>query len=84
MGPSSYAFNRRDWNITTVRYVINKKAYNTLGIGDTYYGNNRPIQSVHPGGANVLLADGSVRLLMQSTSLQALFDLANRDDGNVQ
>jgi prepilin-type N-terminal cleavage/methylation domain-containing protein/prepilin-type processing-associated H-X9-DG protein len=84
MGPSSYTFNQRDWNITTVRYPINTKAYNLTGIGDTYYGNNRPIQAIHPGGANVLFADGSVRLLQQGTALQALMDLANRDDGNVQ
>ena len=83
LGPSSYSFNQRDWNITTVRYPINTKTHNRIGIGDMYYGNNRPIQAIHPGGANVLFADGSVRLLVQSTLLQTLFDLANRDDGNT-
>lgn len=83
MGPETYAQNQRDWNITTVRYGINTRAYNLTGIGELYYGNNRPIQSAHPGGANVLFADGSVRLLMENTPLQQLFDLCNRDDGNV-
>jgi prepilin-type N-terminal cleavage/methylation domain-containing protein/prepilin-type processing-associated H-X9-DG protein len=83
MGPSTYAANQRDWNITSVRYAINTRAYNLTGIGDIYYGNNRPIQSAHPGGANVLFADGSVRLLVESTSLTELMNLCNRDDGNV-
>jgi prepilin-type processing-associated H-X9-DG protein/prepilin-type N-terminal cleavage/methylation domain-containing protein len=83
MGPEKYSQNRRDWNITTVRYGINTRAFNSTGIGEQYYGNNRPIQSAHPGGANVLFADGSVRLLMENTPLQQLFDLCNRDDGNV-
>jgi len=83
MGPENYAQNKRDWNITTIRYAINTRAWELNGIGDTYYGNNRPIQAAHPGGANVLHADGSVRFLVQNTPLQVLFDLSNRDDGNV-
>ena len=83
MGPENYSQNKRDWNITTVRYGINTRAWELKGIGDVYYGNNRPIQAAHPGGANVLHADGAVRFLIESTSLQALSDLCNRDDGNV-
>ncbi len=83
MGPENYAYNQRDWNITTVRWGINARSYNLTGVGELYYGNNRPIQAAHPGGANVLFADGSVRMLMENTPLQQLFDLCNRDDGNV-
>ncbi|WP_425618480.1 DUF1559 domain-containing protein [Anatilimnocola sp. NA78] len=83
MGPSTYANNQRDWNITTVRYAINFRDYSAKGVGDLYYGNNRPIQSVHPGGINGLYADGSVRFLSESMALQQLHDLCNRDDGNV-
>lgn len=83
MGPSTYSFNQRDWNITSVRYAINTRAFNKLGIGETFYGNNRPIQSAHPGGANVLFSDGSVRLLMENIPLTELMNLCNRDDGNV-
>ena len=82
MGPGPAGENRH-WNVTSVRYAINNKTWENKGVGDTYYGQNRPIQSVHSSGANVLLADGSVRLLTDATPLQTLYNLANRDDGNV-
>ena len=47
-----------------------------------YYGANRPIQSAHPGGANVLMTDGSARFAPQTLELQTFFNLCNRDDGN--
>jgi prepilin-type N-terminal cleavage/methylation domain-containing protein/prepilin-type processing-associated H-X9-DG protein len=76
-------FDKRWFNTTTVRYGINHKAWNSTGVGDEYYGCNRPIQSAHPGGAHVALGDGSVQFLSESMELQTLFNLANRDDGNV-
>ncbi len=82
MGPGWPGENRH-WNLTTVRYPINTKVWEYKGIGDVYYGQNRPIQSVHPGGANVLLGDGSVRLLTDGVPLPTLYNLANRDDGGV-
>ncbi|MFM8274847.1 MAG: DUF1559 domain-containing protein [Gemmata sp.] len=82
MGPGPAAENRH-WNVTSVRYAVNNKTWENKGVGETYYGQNRPIQSAHSGGANILLADGSVRLINDAIPLQTLFNLANRDDGNV-
>lgn len=73
----------RYFNGTTVRYPINSKSWNQVGVGEQYYAANRPLQSAHPGGANALLADGSVHYLSQSLALQTLFNLSNRDDRKV-
>lgn len=81
--PRTYTSEDRWFNTTTVRYPINTKAWNLAGVGETYYGCNRPIQSAHPGGSFVLLTDGSVRYLTESLDLQTLFHLVNCDDGNV-
>jgi prepilin-type processing-associated H-X9-DG protein len=73
----------RWFNTTTVRYGIGHKAWNSPGVGVSYYGCNRPIQSAHPGGAHVAMGDGSVHFLTEDTDLQLLFNLCNRDDRNV-
>jgi len=84
MGATPAAHPEDRWfNTTTVRYKINHKAWNSSGVGDQYYGCNRPIQSSHPGGAHVAMGDGSVHFLSESLDLQVLFDLANRDDGHA-
>src|SRR5262245_23366272 len=46
-------------------------------------GSNFPISSQHPGGANVLFADGTVRFMVNSTDINVLGRLATRDDGNA-
>jgi hypothetical protein len=82
--PESYLASEDRWfNTTTVRYGVNHKAWNSTGVGDQYYGCNRPIQSAHPGGAGVVLSDGAVRFLNASLALQTFFDLVNRDDGRA-
>lgn len=81
--PEAYTGEDRWFNTTTIRYAVNHKAWNSTGVGENYYACNRPIQSAHPGGAHVLLADGAVRLLNESLALQTLFDLVNRDDRHV-
>jgi prepilin-type processing-associated H-X9-DG protein len=43
-------------------------------------GANTPLNSAHPGGVNVALADGSVRFLADDMSLDTLGRLATRDD----
>ncbi len=39
--------------------------------------------SYHPGGANVLMCDGSVKFLKDSTNMQTLWALGTRANGEV-
>ena len=77
---------RPDWarvfNATVVRYAINHKDAVDEGIKGNA-GRNRPLTSSHSGGANVLHVDGSVHLLPTATSIDVLYNLADRNDGNV-
>jgi prepilin-type processing-associated H-X9-DG protein len=41
------------------------------------------LSSFHPGGANVLMSDGSVRFLKDSTSLATVWKLGSRAQGEV-
>ena len=83
MGATPTANSDDRWfNTTTVRYKINHKSWNSTGVGDEYYACNRPIQSAHPAGAHLLLADGSVHFVVSQMDLQMLFNLSNRNDRN--
>ena len=44
---------------------------------------SRMFGSLHPGGCNFTLADGSVRFVSETTSISLLQDLAVRNDGDV-
>lgn len=81
MGPRSNEF--RNWNTTTVRYGLNRNAWNQQGVGNPFYACNRPLTSSHRGVVSVVMADGAVRLLADGLSLSTLYNLSNRDDGNV-
>lgn len=82
-----FCTNFQTWNITTVRYPINfldataAQAAGASGLGPQD-GANRPVQSIHPAGANIVLTDGSVRFLGESVDFTLLTNLANRNDGN--
>jgi prepilin-type N-terminal cleavage/methylation domain-containing protein/prepilin-type processing-associated H-X9-DG protein len=82
MGPGGDAVDRA-FNMTSVMYPLGDKEYSmTKHVG----GNcavNSAIQSVHSGGAQVLMADGSVHFLPDSIDLQLFYNLANRDDGKL-
>ena len=70
----------RQFNVTCVIHPIGETSYQAYGVaGDC--GPNRPIQSAHAGGANVLMADGSGQFFSSSLDLQIVYNLANRDDG---
>lgn len=81
MGPGNDGWGRA-FNLTAVRQRLNEKSSTAAGILGNC-GANSAIQSVHPGGANVVLADGAVRFVSESITISTLFNLANRDDGNV-
>jgi prepilin-type N-terminal cleavage/methylation domain-containing protein/prepilin-type processing-associated H-X9-DG protein len=79
--------------VTTVRWPINTtpaqawptpdtNGNNTMG-GLSRYSYNRGINSMHPGGANALFADGSVQFLSNNTAWNVLRALCIRDDGVV-
>ena len=80
--PPPSATDARTFNLTCVYHPINYKSTTGYGIRDNC-GPNSPIQSVHPGGANVAFADGSVRMLSESLDIHTLRCLATRNDGLV-
>jgi prepilin-type N-terminal cleavage/methylation domain-containing protein/prepilin-type processing-associated H-X9-DG protein len=47
------------------------------------YSNDNEVYAFHAGGANVLMADGSVRLLHDSVAIQVLAALVTRNGGEV-
>jgi prepilin-type N-terminal cleavage/methylation domain-containing protein/prepilin-type processing-associated H-X9-DG protein len=85
--------DNREPGLTTIRYPVNHRPtggwandVTNTGVGIGGYtvnctGANIPLNSTHTGGVNILLCDGSVRFLSDSTSLNVLAQLATRDDG---
>ena len=53
------------------------------GEGDTDSFGNFSMSSFHPGGANVLMCDGSVKFLKSSTSWPVVWSLGTRAGGEV-
>jgi prepilin-type N-terminal cleavage/methylation domain-containing protein/prepilin-type processing-associated H-X9-DG protein len=56
---------------------------NPINYAGSYFTNETPMTSMHPGGVNVSLCDGSVRFLMATTPLPVLGQLATRAGGEV-
>ncbi|MBN9122215.1 MAG: DUF1559 domain-containing protein [Planctomycetes bacterium] len=77
--------DNRAFNTTTVRYPINQNGMsNNCGNGTCdNTGTNLPFSSGHSGGANMLMADGSVRFMTNSVPLQTLQWLATRAGGET-
>jgi prepilin-type N-terminal cleavage/methylation domain-containing protein/prepilin-type processing-associated H-X9-DG protein len=71
----------RCYNTTTVVAPLGSRRFVFAQSGDERCGT--PIQSVHPGGANVLIADGSVRFLVSAIDLDTFKNLVDRDDGHA-
>ena len=55
----------------------------TLGVASQQSPGTIGLASRHPGGANVLLSDGSVRFLKDSIDLTALWSLGSRAQGEI-
>jgi len=88
--PTSWPYG--SWNMsggssmcTTVMYTINQPVYNNGNAlqGCSCGGPNMPFNSLHPGGANFLFADGSSRFLTNALMLTTLQHLASVADGNA-
>jgi len=79
------AHTERTFNVTTVRWEINRRGLGNSAANGTNdnTGTNIPFSSAHPGGAMMLLGDGSVRFLKESPPLAVLQALATRAGGEV-
>lgn len=80
--------DNRSFNMTTIRYNVNKKTGWSNGNGDCGgsgvcldFGQNTPLNSAHSGGVVILLGDGSVRFINDNVPLDILAALSTRDDG---
>ncbi|HUT88245.1 MAG TPA: DUF1559 domain-containing protein [Thermoguttaceae bacterium] len=78
-GISTSTATSRAFNLTSIRYPVGTHIYELPGVGDNH-GSNNPLLSAHPGGTQILLSDGSARFLSETTNLETLKLLADRQD----
>jgi hypothetical protein len=79
------ANQERQFNIVTVRWEINRRGLGDNASNGTNFnsGSNFPFNSAHSGGALMLMGDGSVRFMRDSTTLAILQAMSSRDRGEV-
>ena len=63
--------------------IDHKMVANPIGYTGSFFTNETPFTSAHPGGVNAAFCDGSVRFLTRGTPLRVLQSLATRDGGEV-
>jgi prepilin-type N-terminal cleavage/methylation domain-containing protein len=73
----------RHFNCTTVRFLINQVGFsNTAANGhNNDVGTNFPINSGHPGGVIIALADGSNRFVANSTTAAVIHAMCTKSGG---
>ena len=76
-------WHERIFNCSTLLYEINKAGFSNTGGTGHNTGANIPISSSHPGGAHLLLGDGSVQFGSQNTDLALLQKLSSCNDGDI-
>ncbi|MDD4268730.1 MAG: DUF1559 domain-containing protein, partial [Thermoguttaceae bacterium] len=65
--------------LTVIRWAINSPT-KVIGSSDMCYMTNTILNSFHPGGINVALADGSVRFLTETLDMEIVRRLGAADD----
>ncbi|MFG0262072.1 MAG: DUF1559 domain-containing protein [Novipirellula sp. JB048] len=78
--PSGHNFYHT--GLSVIRWAINSPTY-VSGSSSHSYMTNTILNSMHPGGIQVMLGDGSVRFLTESIEMETLRRLASADDGEV-
>ena len=73
----------RRYNMTVLAHPLNSKNLDNLVGALGNLGANRPLHSAHPGGVNASLCDGSTHFLRDSLELPILFNMADKDDGEI-
>jgi prepilin-type processing-associated H-X9-DG protein len=81
----AWAFSLPAYSLGTVNLPPNPKGPNcmTAKAGTQDSGGIYGLKSRHPGGANALLADGSVRFLKDSISNNVIWALGSRAQGEI-
>lgn len=80
-GSGNHAWVGWSLNVTVPRYGIN---YNGPGYGhEIPYGGHTGIRSAHVGGAQALLADGSIYFLSENMDFNTLLAISQAEDGTV-
>lgn len=80
--PNDGSTNYYHCGLTTVRFKINAEN-TTVGSSSTTYETNTILNSFHPSTIHVLLGDGSVRSLAETTNMDVVRRLAAADDGQL-
>ena len=76
--------SRRRFQTVTLDVALNTKRSENLSVGAFgSLGANRPLVSAHSGVVVVAMGDGSTQILADSLDLPTLFNLADKNDGNV-